>query len=150
MDKLVIQGGTRLDGTVTVSGAKNAALPILMGCLLPQGKVTLNNVPALRDINTSIKLLELLGCETSFENNTVTVVPGKLSPEAPYELVKTMRASVLCLGPLLALLGEARVALPGGCAIGARPVDLHLTALERMGAEFEPGTIVTKQRSRNK
>ena len=137
MDKLVIQGGTRLDGTVTVSGAKNAALPILMGCLLPQGKVTLNNVPALRDINTSIKLLELLGCETSFENNTVTVVPGKLSPEAPYELVKTMRASVLCLGPLLALLGEARVALPGGCAIGARPVDLHLTALERMGAEFE-------------
>ncbi|XPV77430.1 MAG: UDP-N-acetylglucosamine 1-carboxyvinyltransferase [Desulfovibrio sp.] len=137
MDKLVIKGGTRLDGTVTVSGAKNAALPILMACLLPKGEITLQNVPKLHDILTSLKLLDILGCETSFENQTVTVTPGTLSPEAPYDLVKTMRASVLCLGPLLALLGKARVALPGGCAIGARPVDLHLTALERMGATFE-------------
>ncbi len=137
MDKLCIEGGRALNGTITVSGSKNAALPILFGCILAQGTVRLSNVPRLRDISTTLKLLEILGCRTTFEGNEVTVRPEKIVPEAPYELVKTMRASVLCLGPLLALLGQAKVSLPGGCAIGARPVNLHLSALELMGAEFE-------------
>ncbi len=136
MDKLIIEGGVPLKGTIQVSGSKNAALPILTACLLARGPVTLTNVPRLQDIRTTLKLLNILGCETSFEGNTVTSRVVGLKSEAPYELVKTMRASVLCLGPLLGLLGEAKVALPGGCAIGARPVDLHLKALERMGARF--------------
>ncbi len=136
MDKLIIEGGVPLKGTIQVSGSKNAALPILTACLLASGPVTLTNVPRLQDIRTTLKLLNILGCETSFEGNTVTSRVVGLKSEAPYELVKTMRASVLCLGPLLGLLGEAKVALPGGCAIGARPVDLHLKALERMGARF--------------
>ncbi|WP_031485506.1 UDP-N-acetylglucosamine 1-carboxyvinyltransferase [Maridesulfovibrio frigidus] len=137
MDKLVIEGGVALKGPICVSGAKNAALPILLACLLPEGQVNLTNVPRLRDIHTTLKLLNLLGCETSFDGNNVTSVVKDLKVEAPYDLVKTMRASVLCLGPLLALKGEAKVALPGGCAIGARPVDLHLTAFEKMGAVFD-------------
>ena len=137
MDKLIIEGGVPLQGSIQVSGAKNAALPILMACLLAEGKVSLTNVPRLADISTSLKLLNILGCETTFEDNAVTSLCTGLKPEAPYDLVKTMRASVLCLGPLLARLGEAKVALPGGCAIGARPVDLHLRGFERMGAEFE-------------
>lgn len=137
MDKLIVEGGVPLKGAITVSGSKNAALPILMACLLADGPVELSNVPRLRDIHTSLKLLGILGCSTSFSGNKATCRVTNLSPEAPYDLVKTMRASVLCLGPLLARLGEARVALPGGCAIGARPVDLHLKALELMGAEFE-------------
>ena len=119
MDKLIIEGGVPLTGVVHVSGSKNAALPILMGSILLDEPVTYTNVPDLRDIRTTFKLLELLGCPNAFENGQVTVTPGALSPEAPYELVKTMRASVLVLGPLLARLGEARVAMPGGCAIGA-------------------------------
>lgn len=137
MDKLVIEGGVPLKGPIKVSGAKNAALPILLACILPEGPVCLSNVPRLRDIHTTLKLLDILGCETSFEGNTVCSEVKDLKIEAPYDLVKTMRASVLCLGPLLALKGEAKVALPGGCAIGARPVDLHLTAFEQMGAEFD-------------
>jgi UDP-N-acetylglucosamine 1-carboxyvinyltransferase len=137
MDKLIVEGGVPLHGRITVSGSKNAALPILMACLLAEGPVALSNVPRLRDIHTSLRLLDILGCETEFSGNEATSCVTNLSPEAPYDLVKTMRASVLCLGPLLARLGEARVALPGGCAIGARPVDLHLKGLERMGAEFE-------------
>jgi len=136
MDKLIIEGGVPLKGTIKVSGSKNAALPILTACLLAKGPVRLTNVPHLRDISTTLKLLNILGCETTFENGVVTAQVKELKPEAPYDLVKTMRASVLCLGPLLGLLGEAKVALPGGCAIGARPVDLHLKALERMGARF--------------
>ncbi|WP_419784870.1 UDP-N-acetylglucosamine 1-carboxyvinyltransferase [Pseudodesulfovibrio sp.] len=137
MDKLIIEGGVSLQGSIRVSGAKNAALPILMACLLAEGPVTLTNVPKLADIRTSLKLLNILGCETTFENNVATSLCTGLKSEAPYDLVKTMRASVLCLGPLLARLGEAQVALPGGCAIGARPVDLHLRGMEKMGAEFE-------------
>ncbi len=137
MDKLIIEGGVPLQGIIQVSGAKNAALPILMACLLAEGTVNLTNVPRLADIHTSLKLLNILGCDTSFEGNVVVSDCIALKPEAPYELVKTMRASVLCLGPLLARLGAARVALPGGCAIGARPVDLHLRGMERMGATFE-------------
>lgn len=137
MDKLIIEGGVPLQGSIQVSGAKNAALPILMACLLAEGTVNLSNVPRLADIHTSLKLLNILGCETTFDTNAVTSTCVGLKPEAPYDLVKTMRASVLCLGPLLAHLGEAKVALPGGCAIGARPVDLHLRGMERMGAKFE-------------
>ncbi len=137
MDKLIIEGGVPLQGSIQVSGAKNAALPILMACLLAEGPVNLTNVPRLADIHTSLKLLNILGCETTFDKNNATSNCVGLKPEAPYDLVKTMRASVLCLGPLLARLGEAKVALPGGCAIGARPVDLHLRGMERMGAEFE-------------
>ncbi|MGE4505357.1 MAG: UDP-N-acetylglucosamine 1-carboxyvinyltransferase [Desulfovibrionaceae bacterium] len=137
MDKLIIDGGVRLSGVITISGSKNAALPILFGCLLSKGEVRLGNVPNLQDIRTTLKLLNLLGCTTAFDGNEVVARVDQLLPEAPYELVKTMRASVLCLGPLLALLGEAVVPLPGGCAIGARPVDQHLKGLEKMGATFE-------------
>lgn len=137
MDKLVIHGGVPLRGTISVGGSKNAALPILMASILSEESITYTNVPRLRDIFTTNKLLGILGRPATFDGHTVTVTPCALKPEAPYDLVKTMRASVLCLGPLLARLGEARVALPGGCAIGARPVDLHLSALEKMGASFD-------------
>ncbi len=144
MDKLVIEGEKKLQGTIPVSGSKNAALPILMAAILVDDDITFTNVPCLRDIYTTNKLLDILGCKTTFQDHTVHTSPTALNPEAPYDLVKTMRASVLCLGPLLARLGEARVALPGGCAIGARPVDLHLSALEKMGAVFtlEDGYII--------
>jgi len=137
MDKLVIEGGIPLTGQVRISGSKNAALPILFASILLSEPATFTNVPTLRDIHTTLKLLSILGCPAEFANGAVTMTPCSLSPEAPYDLVKTMRASVLCLGPLLARLGEARVAMPGGCAIGARPVNLHLAGLEKMGAHFE-------------
>jgi UDP-N-acetylglucosamine 1-carboxyvinyltransferase len=137
MEKLVIEGGRPLSGTIRVSGSKNAALPLLFAALAVEGPVTFSNVPGLRDIRTTLRLLEILGCSTSLDQGVARVDTAALTPEAPYDLVKTMRASVLCLGPLLARLGEARVALPGGCAIGARPVDLHLKALEAMGAVFD-------------
>jgi len=137
MDKLVIEGNVPLHGAVRISGSKNAALPILFAAILLDGEVCFTNVPRLRDIKTTLKLLDILGCPSTVEGNRVCVQPQALKPEAPYDLVKTMRASVLCLGPLLARLGQARVALPGGCAIGARPVDMHLAALEKMGAVFE-------------
>ena len=139
VDQLLIEGGHRLSGEITVSGAKNAALPLLMASILLDSPATFRNVPDLADIRTTLKLLKLLGCASIHDRPaaTCTVAPGALNPEAPYELVKTMRASVLCLGPLLARLGQAKVSMPGGCAIGARPVDLHLRGLEQMGARFE-------------
>ncbi|MFP4128921.1 MAG: UDP-N-acetylglucosamine 1-carboxyvinyltransferase [Desulfonatronovibrio sp.] len=137
MDKLVIEGGAKLSGEIRISGSKNASLPVLIAALMADGDVTLENVPGLRDINTTLELLTLLGCESGFNGRNVEIKSGALVPEAPYDLVRTMRASVLCLGPLLARLGRAKVALPGGCAIGSRPVDLHLRALEQMGAVFE-------------
>ena len=149
MDQLIIEGGRPLSGTIPVSGSKNAALPILIACLLCRGATRLSNVPRLQDIRTTLKLLDILGCETAFEGNEVSVEVRDLKTEAPYDLVKTMRASVLCLGPLLALRGKATVALPGGCAIGARPVDLHLKALEQMGAEFELTSGDITGRTRN-
>lgn len=136
MEHLVIHGGRELHGTIAISGSKNAALPILFAALLFDAPLRFSNVPQLKDIRTTCKLLEILGCETQLEGNSLQVAPGVLAHEAPYDLVKTMRASALCLGPLLARLGRARVALPGGCAIGARPVDMHLAALEKMGATF--------------
>ena len=137
MDKLLIEGGTRLEGAIDVGGSKNAALPILFGTILLDGPMTFTNVPNLRDIHTTLTLLGILGCPCAYDSRVVRATPGRLKAEAPYDLVRTMRASVLCLGPLLARIGKARVALPGGCAIGARPVDQHLKGLELMGAHFE-------------
>ncbi len=137
MDSFLIEGGVPLRGVIEVSGSKNAALPIIMASIAVDDDVTYTNVPDLRDIHTTIRLLNILGREASLENGVVTVRNGALGMEAPYDLVKTMRASVLCLGPLLARLGEAKVSLPGGCAIGARPVDQHLSALEKMGTVFD-------------
>ncbi len=138
MEKLIIEGGATLNGTIQVNGSKNAALPILIASILVDGPVTYRNVPKLRDINTTTRLLAILGCPSESDGmGCVRVSPASLHPEAPYDLVKTMRASVLVLGPLIARLGIGKVALPGGCAIGARPVDQHLKALEKMGAVFE-------------
>ena len=139
MDKIVIEGGARLRGEVKVSGAKNAALPLLASSLLASGASTFKNVPRLNDVVTMGKLLGRLGCEVDDGGRTVVVAPPESSGkrrdfEAPYELVKTMRASVLVLGPLVARYGRARVSLPGGCAIGARPIDQHLKGLQAMGA----------------
>ncbi|MFZ5485010.1 MAG: UDP-N-acetylglucosamine 1-carboxyvinyltransferase [Pseudomonadota bacterium] len=136
MDKLVIEGGRRLSGEVAISGAKNAALPILCAALLSAEPLTLDNVPELNDIGTMLRLLEQMGVKVERAGNRVVLDASGLSnPVAPYELVKTMRASILVLGPLAARCGEARVSLPGGCAIGARPVDQHIKGLQAMGAK---------------
>ena len=144
MDKLVIEGGVPLNGTIAISGSKNAALPILFAAILLDDGCTFCNVPKLQDITTTVRLLRMLGLGADQQEHAVQTKPGSLLPEAPYDLVRTMRASVLCLGPLLARLGRARVSMPGGCAIGARPVDQHLKAFEQMGARFdlEGGDIV--------
>jgi len=137
MDKLIIKGGIKLKGDVQVSGSKNAALPILVSTILAPGANEIHNVPFLRDINTTIKVLESLGAQVAGNGHTVTVdTAGINSHEATYDLVKTMRASVLVLGPLLARFGMARVSLPGGCAIGARPINLHLKGLQALGADI--------------
>jgi UDP-N-acetylglucosamine 1-carboxyvinyltransferase len=150
MDKLLIRGGKPLAGTVSISGAKNAALPELCAALLTADTVTLENVPGLQDVATMLKLIRNMGVTAERSQSvpgTVTLNAGALSsPEAPYELVKTMRASVLALGPLLARFGEATVSLPGGCAIGSRPVDQHIKGLQAMGAEIavEHGYMLAK------
>ena len=151
MDKLLIRGGRRLQGEVPVSGAKNAALPELCAALLTAEPVTLLNVPQLQDVSTMLKLIRNMGVAAErvkgADDGTVRIDASALStPEAPYELVKTMRASVLALGPLLARFGEATVSLPGGCAIGSRPVDQHIKGLAAMGAEIvvEHGYIIAK------
>lgn len=138
MDKLLISGGRPLDGEVRASGAKNAALPILAATLLAEEPVTIGNMPHLHDITTMIALLGRMGVEVSLdEKMNISVQTGSIREfSAPYELVKTMRASILVLGPLLAHYGQADVSLPGGCAIGSRPVDLHLRGLEAMGADI--------------
>ena len=138
MDKLLMTGGTPLHGEVRASGAKNAALPILAATLLAEGPVTLTNVPRLRDIRTTLELLRRLGAHlTQDADGVVRAEPRTLTSfAAPYELVKTMRASILVLGPLVARYGQADVSLPGGCAIGARPVNLHIDGLKAMGAEI--------------
>ena len=136
MDKLLIQGGTSLSGTIDVSGAKNAALPILAGTLLATEPVTVSNVPQLKDVATTITLLQSMGVRVTFDEKLNVEVDSSAVTNrcAPYELVKTMRASILVLGPLVARFGEADVSLPGGCAIGARPVNLHVQGLQAMGA----------------
>jgi len=136
MDKICINGTRPLYGTVAVSGAKNAALPLLAATLLTPGTHTLHNVPDLRDTRTMLKLLETLGASWERSGTSVQVNTAGLSgSEAPYDLVKTMRASVLVLGPLIARTGYARVSLPGGCAIGARPINFHLRGFEQLGVE---------------
>src|SRR5690349_15494789 len=145
MDKLVITGGRPLEGEVRISGAKNAALPVMAATLLAPGVHRLRNVPQLRDTRTFARVLELLGAKVAFEGNGLTIdTQGVNAVEAPYELVKTMRASIYVLGPLLARFGKAKVSLPGGCAWGPRPVNLHLAGLQAMGAalEIEHGYIV--------
>jgi len=136
LDKLAIKGGARLSGEVAISGAKNAALPILAGTLLATEAVTVRNVPHLKDVTTTISLLQMMGVKVSVDERlNVEVDASDVNRrEAPYDLVKTMRASILVLGPLVARFGEADVSLPGGCAIGARPVDLHVAGLQAMGA----------------
>ncbi|BBP45308.1 UDP-N-acetylglucosamine 1-carboxyvinyltransferase [Thiosulfatimonas sediminis] len=148
MDKLVIKGQGELSGSVEISGSKNAALPILMGCLLAETPVKLANVPHLMDVTTTLHLLGAMGVDILFdENRCIEIDASNIKHrEAPYELVKTMRASILVLGPLLARFGEAKVSLPGGCAIGSRPVNIHLDGMEKMGAkiEVEDGYVVAK------
>jgi UDP-N-acetylglucosamine 1-carboxyvinyltransferase len=148
VDKLVIQGGVPLTGEVRISGAKNAALPILCASLLTRGTLRLQNVPHLRDVTTTLNLLAQMGVEVSLDEKLgVGLTAAKLhNLSAPYELVKTMRASILVLGPMIARFGEARVSLPGGCAIGQRPVDLHIKGLQAMGAQIdiEQGYILAR------
>lgn len=137
MDKLVVKGGRPLQGEIAVSGAKNSALPALAACLLTDQPVTLGRIPEVRDILTMRRLLEHTGATVEPVDGKLRVTAkGPINPEAPYDLVKTMRASSLILGPLVGRQGSARVSMPGGCAIGARPIDLHLKGLERLGAEI--------------
>ncbi len=147
MDKIVIRGGRKLRGEIEVSGAKNSVLPIMAAALLAEGESVLENVPNLKDIQTMMRLLHSLGAKAHYQAGTLTVKPGHhLSPVATYKLVSTMRASVCVLGPLLARLGHAEVSLPGGCVIGARPIDLHLKGLSALGAQIEiqHGYVVAK------
>ena len=138
MDRFLIEGGKKLKGTVPVSGSKNAALPILVGTLLTDEKCVLHRVPNLRDVRTTLKILEYLGKKITYQNNTVTVEANKkIKNNLPYELVKQMRASFWVAGPLLTRFGEADIPLPGGCAIGVRPVDIHLKGFEKLGAQCE-------------
>src|ERR1700755_294516 len=141
MDKLVIRGGNPLLGTIRVSGAKNAALPAMAAALLTDEPVILENIPQVRDIETERKLLAKMGAEVELgygraQHRSTICCRALTTPEASYDLVKTMRASTLVLGPLVAKFGHARVSLPGGCAIGARPIDLHLKGLEKLGAKI--------------
>ena len=148
MDKLLIQGGVPLSGDIAISGAKNAALPILCACLLTDEPLRLRNLPQLNDISTMLRLIGQMGVTVTMDGNDGLILDarGLNNPLAPYDMVKTMRASILVLGPLLARCGEARVSLPGGCAIGARPVDQHIKGLQAMGAEIhvEQGYIRAK------
>lgn len=149
MDKMIVLGGQTLNGVVDTSGAKNAALPILFSTLLAEGEHVFRNVPKLRDIDSTAELLRSLGCEAEWSGNVFKVrVKKAASLEAHYDLVRKMRASILCLGPLLAKYGEAVVSMPGGCAIGTRPIDLHLEGMKALGAEItlEEGYVHAKAR----
>ena len=148
MQKIIVTGGARLEGEVRISGAKNAVLPILCATLLADAPVRITNVPRLHDVLTTAKLLAGLGAGVVHEGDAMTVDPRSVNSRlAPYELVKTMRASVLVLGPLLAKFGDAEVSLPGGCAIGSRPVDLHIKGLQALGAEISVDHGFIKARS---
>ena len=138
MDKILVEGGRMLEGEVSISGAKNPALPILISSLLTDGASTFSNVPDLQDINSTTLLLANLGAHVEKQEDTIRIdASGSIQPEAAYDLVRKMRASVLVLGPLIARLGKARVSLPGGCAIGARPINLHLKGLAALGASID-------------
>jgi len=145
LDKLVIKGGSPLKGKINISGSKNAVLPIMAATLLAEGSFKINNVPDLKDVKTMAHLLRIIGAQVEFANNGLLINTSNCNYfEAPYELVKTMRASVYVLGPLLTKFGKAKVSLPGGCAIGSRPVDLHIKGLQALGAkiDLEKGYIV--------
>ncbi len=145
MDKLVIQGGSRLEGSVTISGAKNSCLPILAATLLSDDRSVIRNAPNLRDITTMLKILKNLGVRVQQDDDTITIEPrGYKRYVAPYELVSTMRASVCLLGPLIAKQGRAEVSFPGGCVIGPRPIDLHLKGMRALGVDLkvERGYII--------
>ncbi len=147
MEKFIIEGGAKLSGTVRISGSKNAALPIISASLLAEGKTVLHNIPDVKDIKTLIRILEYMGVKVRFERNTLEVDPsGIYRYTAPYEFVSTMRGSICLLGPLLAKYGQARFSMPGGCLIGARPIDLHIKGLKKLGVEvlIEEGYIVGK------
>ncbi|MFQ6605186.1 MAG: UDP-N-acetylglucosamine 1-carboxyvinyltransferase [Fidelibacterota bacterium] len=147
MDKIIINGGKRLSGTVSISGAKNAVLPIMTAALLAQGKTILERVPDLRDTRTMQRLLAMIGAGVAYQDGRMTIdAAGDLTPEAPYDLVKTMRASFYVLGPLISRCGIAKVSLPGGCAWGPRPVNFHIEALKKLGAsiDLEGGYIIAK------
>ena len=147
MDKFIVNGGKQISGEVDISGAKNAVLPLMTAALLVDGKTTINSVPDLRDTRTMMRLLNIIGAEASLKANSMSINASKINNlEAPYDLVKTMRASFYVLGPLLARFGEVRVSLPGGCAWGPRPVDFHLKGLEKLGAKIslESGYIMAK------
>ena len=147
MDTIVINGGATLSGTVATGGAKNAALPLLFATLLADGEYRFSNVPRLRDIDSTLLLLEHLGTRVDRSGDTLSVHAVECGHlDAPYDIVRKMRASILCLGPLLARYGRAKVSLPGGCAIGSRPVNLHLKGLEALGAdvEMEHGFVIVK------
>lgn len=149
MDKIKIYGGTKLNGSVRVSGAKNSALPVLISSLLADKESEFTRVPDLHDIKTTELVLNHLGIKSSFTNNTMKLDASKITTvDAPYDLVRKMRASVLVLGPLVARMGRAKVSLPGGCAIGARPINFHLTALEKLGAKItlEGGYVIAEAR----
>ena len=136
MDKLIIEGGHRLEGRIPVSGAKNAALPLMAACLMAETPMRLDNLPPLADTDAMLTLLDHLGVSSRRDGESVIFEPPQtITTTAPYDIVRRMRASVLVLGPLLARTGEATVSLPGGCAIGTRPVDLHIMVMERLGAE---------------
>src|SRR5947207_10617381 len=166
MDSFLIRGGTRLKGKIEISGSKNSALPIVAACLLANGKTTLNGVPRLSDIDSMVKLIGELGCHVHRHDSVDSLAPegpalngpidievtDERQSEARYDIVKTMRASICVLGPLLAKRGKAVVSIPGGCAIGDRPVDLHVRGLQKLGAEFhtENGNIVGEVRGRLK
>ena len=149
MDKIIIEGQNTLSGSVAISGAKNAVLPIMAATLMGNGQATITRVPDLKDTRTMIRLMEIIGAVCEYKNGTLTV-DGSIvdNPEAPYELVKTMRASFYVLGPLLARFGEVRVSLPGGCAWGPRPVDFHLKGLEKLSAKItlENGYIIARSK----
>ncbi|SVE04721.1 uncharacterized protein METZ01_LOCUS457575, partial [marine metagenome] len=140
MQKLEIKGGKKISGTITISGSKNATLPILASTILTKKKIIITNVPIVKDVETMLELLQFIGSKIIFKKKEkkVEIINRKsLKTFAPYYLLKTMRAGVLVLGPLLAKYGNAKVSLPGGCAIGSRPIDLHLNALKKMGASIQ-------------
>ena len=152
MDKFIVNGGNQISGIVDISGAKNAVLPLMTAALLVDGKTTINSVPDLRDTRTMIRLLEIIGADVTFKDNSIKINASNVNNlEAPYDLVKTMRASFYVLGPLLTRFGEVRVSLPGGCAWGPRPVDYHLKGLEKLGAKIslESGYILAKAKHLN-
>lgn len=151
MDKIIIEGGVRLKGEIDISGSKNAVLPIMAAALLTEEESVIENVPSLWDVHTMVKLVRSLGAKAILESGVLKIKPGNcLKPLAPYKLVKTMRASVCVLGPLLARLGEAEVSLPGGCAIGPRPIDLHLKGLEALNADINIQHGYVKIKARKK